>query len=67
MLTKLRKEVVCRSPQSQAEGKRGDLVGLSQQHTMLKTTMLKTKELTVLSSLTQSKENGQIVMKQIDR
>jgi hypothetical protein len=59
--------VVCRSHESQEKGKKGDLVGLSQQHTMLKTTMLKTKELTVLSSLTQSKENGQIVMKQIDR
>jgi hypothetical protein len=42
--------VVCRSPVSQEVGKKGDLVGLSTQHTMLKT-----KELTVLLSLTQSK------------
>jgi hypothetical protein len=50
VLTKLRKEVVCRSPQSQAEGKRGDLVGLSPHHTMLKR-----KAFTVFSSSTQSK------------
>ena len=45
------KEVVCRSPSSQEEGKKGDLVGLLPQHTMLKT-----KELTKFLSLTQSKE-----------
>ena len=42
--------MVCRSPESREEGENGDLVGLSTQHTMLKT-----KELTVLLSLTQSK------------
>jgi hypothetical protein len=42
--------VVCRSPESREEGEKGDLVGLSTQHTKLKT-----KELTVLLSLTQSK------------
>jgi hypothetical protein len=51
VLNQLWKEVVCRSPESREEGKKGDLVGgLSQQHTMLKT-----KELTAFSSLTQSK------------
>jgi hypothetical protein len=42
--------VACRSPESREEGKKGDLVGLPTQHTMLKT-----KELTALLSLTQSK------------
>ena len=40
----------CRSPESQEEGEKGNLVGLSSQHTVLKTI-----ELTVFSSLTQSK------------
>jgi hypothetical protein len=54
--------VVCRSPQSQEEGRKGDLVGLLPQHTMLKT-----KEFTVFSSLTRVREHRQIAMMQTYR